>query len=89
MGVKRFLRIDKKSFDFALLDEPRGDFLKVMKNGRGIRISIFLEKDGFQWLKKCLEEMMVWNDNFDWVKKFRSSKHTLIMELKAQHTQEI
>ncbi|KAK9274562.1 hypothetical protein L1049_021811 [Liquidambar formosana] len=77
--ASKFLRIEQKSFDIQLLDDG-DDFLKISENGRGMRISIYLDKESCHWIANNLLELACGNGHRGWIRKLRNSKNTLLLE---------
>lgn len=68
---KRFLRIKGKSFDFLLVGDKKKDSIKISENGRGIRISFYIELSEARWLGRAIEELRSWRGVNAFIRKHR------------------
>lgn len=55
MGIIRSFRIEAKRFDIAL-EEGKSIQVKIKESGKHHICSVYLGKDGAQWLSKSVEE---------------------------------
>lgn len=69
-GERKCLTVENKSFDL-ICEGRRAEGLRVCENGKGFRVSIFLEKGEVEWLLDALKDFY-WSNQVPWANRMSS-----------------
>ncbi|KAJ8432736.1 hypothetical protein Cgig2_015654 [Carnegiea gigantea] len=79
-GCKRFVAIESKSFDFTIVGTAK-DVLKISKNGRGRRTSVFLPEHVALWLLRAWGRFYK-SKSSNWCNQVRQDSSIFLLESK-------
>lgn len=74
-GGRKFLAIERNTFDL-ISDGRQTDGLRICENGRGYRVTIFLENEEVKWFLESLEEFY-WGNQVPWLRSIFSRNREL------------